>query len=108
MYNFLYRTGILKSFWSRRGPDSRYSKSEILKQVKNMGMQNKSTKQIICLYMTSQHLRKVSVGQKPHKHDFPKLEISKNRMFGEIEICQENRNLAGSGGGPGGGSRPPR
>ena len=60
----------------------------------------------IFLYMTPQGLRKVSVGQKPHKHDFPKLTIRKKSIFGEIEICQENRNLAGSGGGLGGAPPP--
>ena len=60
-----------------------------------------------CLYMTSQHLRKVSVGQKPHKHEFPELENYQNLIFGEIEICQENRNLAGGGGDLGGAAAPP-
>ena len=44
------------------------------KKVKNMGMQKKKPDKSIFLYMTSQHLRKVVVGQKHHKHDFPKLE----------------------------------
>ena len=43
----------------------------------------------------------------------PQTQFSKawnwaNRMFGEIEICQENRNLAGSGGASGGGAAPPQ
>ena len=45
------------------------------------------SKRLFFLYMTPPGLRKVSVGQKPHKNDFPKLEIS------EKHDVLENRNL---------------
>ena len=35
----------------------------------------------IFLYMTPQGLRKVSVGQNLHKHDFPKIEDYEKRIF---------------------------
>ena len=54
-------------------------------------MQNKVEhfKIVIFVYMTPQGLRMVSVGQKPHKHDFPKLKIREKRIF------WKNRNLPG-------------
>ena len=50
-----------------------------------------------------QGLRKVSVGQKPHKHDFPKLEICQKRLFLEKSRFARKDELAkpfkgGSGG----------
>ena len=47
------------------------------------------SKKLKNMYMTSQGLRKVSVGQKPHKHDFPKLKILAKHIFGK------NRDLLG-------------
>ena len=68
---------MLKRFWSRKGPDSLYSKPEMLKKVKQSDHAEKvvKSKNIVFLYMTPQGLRKASVGQKPHKHDFPKLNM---------------------------------
>ena len=81
----------MKRFWSRKGPDSCYSKPEILKtcEKSDHAEQIKKSQNYIFLYMTPQGLRKVSVGQKPHKHDFPKLEICQKRLF------WKNRNLPG-------------
>ena len=56
--------------------------------------------------MTPQRLRKVSVGQKPRKHDFPKLK-EKNVFFGKIEICQGDSLAKPFKGGSGGAYAPP-
>ena len=76
-------------FVSRRGPDSRYSKPEILKKVKKSEHAEKVEKSKISNFseMTPQGLRRVSVSQKTHKHDFPKLQNYEKRIFWKIEIC---------------------
>ena len=50
--------------------------AEILENEKNLTIQKKSKIHFFNFSeMAPQGLRKVSVGQKPHKHDFPKLKI---------------------------------
>ena len=57
--------------------------------------------------MTSQGLRKVSVGQKPHKHDFPKLKIWEKRVYLKFEIRQEDSLAKPFKEGSGGAYAPP-